>query len=205
MRSPHSPATTERSRRRPSSARRQILDAAETLLLERGVEGVSIRNVSEGCGFSAPTIYHHFGDKTGLIDALLEEHFRLVLDVMNAIPRGPDAALYLREMACAFVRFSLQNPDYYRLLSTPRLEKADTIPSAEAARELVKHALEELAREGTLATPDVEAAFQATWAVLHGLISLHLIHPDYEFAENLVELAFDMVEGGLLRKERPSC
>ena len=69
-----------------------------------------------------------------------------------------------------------------------------------AARELVKGALEDLARDGALGTSDSEAAFQVLWAVLHGLISLHLTRPDYAFAENLMETAFEMVERGLLRR-----
>ena len=53
------------------TARKSILEAAERLLLERGVDGFSIRGVSSRSGFSAPTIYHHFGDRTGLIHAVL--------------------------------------------------------------------------------------------------------------------------------------
>ncbi len=190
-----------RSRERRPEARRTILEATERLLLDRGVEGVSMRAVSARSGFSAPTIYHHFGDKNGLIDALLEERFREVLTVMREVPRGGDAAAYLSEVARSFVRFALANPGHYRLLSGPRRENADLLPSNEAARDLVKHALEELARAGELGTGDVEAAFQITWAVLHGLISLHLTRPDYPFAENLVDMAIEMVEAGLLRRK----
>jgi AcrR family transcriptional regulator len=188
-----------RPRSRPSAAR-AILEAADAVLLEEGVDGVSIRRVSRRCGFTAPTIYHHFGDKTGLIDGVLEERFRAVLERMSAIPRGGDPAQTLREMARVFVRFALANPDHYRLLSVPRSPGAAPIPSAEAARELVKGALEDLARAGALGTSDTEAAFQVLWAVLHGLISLHLTRPDYAFAEDLMETAFEMVERGLLRR-----
>ena len=47
---------------RSEATRRAILDAAQALLLEVGVERLSIRRVSERCGFKAPTIYHHFRD-----------------------------------------------------------------------------------------------------------------------------------------------
>ena len=186
-------------RRRPSAAPAAILEATEALLLDQGVEGVSIRKVSKRCGYTAPTIYHHFGDKSGLIDALLEERFRVVRELMAAIPRGGDPARRLREMARAFLRFALENPDHYRLLSTPRDAGSGGVPSAEAARDLVKGSLEELASQGTLLTRDTEAAFQVIWATLHGLISLYLTRPDYDFSDNLVDLAFDMVESGLLR------
>jgi AcrR family transcriptional regulator len=193
------PSPSAHGRRSPSS-RDAILKATEGLLLEQGVDGVSIRRVSERSGYSAPTIYHHFGDKRGLIDELLDSRFAEVVGVMRAVPRGDDPAAYLRKLALAYVRFALANPSHYHLFATPRLERTDLLPSVEEVRGMVKCALEELACEGTLGTPDVEAAFQITWAVLHGLVSLHISRSDYEFADNLVEMALDMVEHGLLRK-----
>ena len=65
-----------RTRTRPSGvgqrsqARRAILDATQSLLVEGGYEAFSMRRLAERCGYTAPTIYHHFGDKPGLIGAL---------------------------------------------------------------------------------------------------------------------------------------
>ena len=194
------PSRSRRALRRrslaPASTPQAVLAATEALLLEGGVEAVSIRRVSSRCGYSAPTIYHHFGDKTGLIDAVLERRFHRMLELMGEIPRGDDAALYLREMSIAFLRFALANPDHYRLLTVTR---AGAVPSAELARDLVKRALGDLLREGTLATPDLDGAFQVLWSMLHGLISLHLLSRD-DLADGLVELALDTVERGLLRR-----
>ena len=179
-----------------------VLAATEALLLEGGVDAVSIRRVSSRCGYSAPTIYHHVGDKTGLIDAVLERRFRKMLERMRAIPRGDDAAAYLREMAVVFLRFALANPDHYRLLTTVRPdEREGAVPSAEAARSMVKDALADLLREGTLATPDLEDAFLVLWSMVHGLISLHLLSEEHRLADNLVDLALDTVERGLLRRK----
>ena len=199
MAHPSSPECPEpRGRRKPAASRAQILEAVQALILSEGVDGVTIRRVSEGCGYSAPTIYHHFGDKNGLIDAVLEERFQEAFAVMSAIPKGDDPQRYLREMARAFVAFALANPDHYQLLSTPRLARADDVPSAEATRELVKGALKELAESGRLATRSIETAYQVTWVALHGLISLSLIRPNYDFDEDLVETTLDVMEAGLM-------
>ncbi len=199
---PQSPVKAEAAARsRGSAAPALILATTERLLLEGGIDAVSIRRVADGSGYSAPTIYHHFGDKRGLIDALLEERFSVVHQLMAAIPPEPDPAVYLRNAVSEFIRFALENPDHYRLLATP-LESEPNVPSADAARELVRSALEVLADEGTLATRDAEAAFQVIWAVLHGLISLRLGNPTYEFVENLTPIALDMIEDGLLRRNR---
>jgi hypothetical protein len=65
----------------------------------------------------------------------------------------------------------------------------------------VKNALEDLALEGTLGTPDIDEAFQVLWLMLHGLISLHLIRPIDEISPNLIERTFAVMKAGLLRRE----
>jgi hypothetical protein len=58
-----------------------------------------------------------------------------------------------------------------------------------------------VAERGQLRTPDLEAAFQLTWAVLHGMVSLRISRPEYAWSESLVELALDVIERGLFAKE----
>jgi AcrR family transcriptional regulator len=55
------------------ATRHAILEATRALLFELGADRLTIRKVEDRSGFKAPTIYHHFRDKTGLIDSLLEE------------------------------------------------------------------------------------------------------------------------------------
>ena len=191
-----------RRRRQREDARRAILDATEALLLEEGYEGLSIRRLAARCGYTAPTIYHHFGDKTGLIDALLDQRFRQVVATLRAVPRNDDAAVYLRDMAGAFVRFGLENGTMYRLFSIPR-DETKVLPSAEEGRALVEGALRELAEQGRLVTSDIDAAVQSLWAVLHGLIALRISRPDYAWSDNQVEVALDAVTNGLGSERGP--
>ncbi len=195
----HPPHTEEP--RRGDASRRAILDATQALLLEGGSSFVSIRRVSERCGFKAPTIYHHFRDKTGLIDALIEERFAELYKRLQRVPRHADPAHYLRQLARAFVEFGLENPAHYALLTAPRPDPEKQLPSAEAARELVFGARREVAETGALRTPDLESAFQLTWVVLHGVLSLRISRPSYAFSDDRVELALDVIERGLLGKE----
>jgi hypothetical protein len=104
----------------------------------------------------------------------------------------------------AFVEFGLENPAHYALLSAPRLTPNDMLPSAEAARELVFGALAEVAERGELRTPDLESAFQLTWVVLHGVVSVRISRPNYPWTESLVELARDLIERGHQVKETGS-
>jgi AcrR family transcriptional regulator len=180
-------------------ARRAILDATRELMLELGAE-VTIRRVEERSGVRAPTIYHHFHDKTGLIDTLLEEGCAALYARLCQVPRSDDPIEYLRDLARAYLEFGLSNTTHYLMISAPRRDPAQALPSAEAARELVYHALEDAARARGVAG-DSETMFQALWAVLHGVVSVRVSRPDHPWRPELVDLALDTIERGILRGE----
>ncbi|GAA1226916.1 hypothetical protein GCM10009676_06300 [Prauserella halophila] len=56
---------------RPST-RCRLLDAAESLLLARDIDEVSIRAINAAAGMNPAAVHYHFGSKDALIGALLE-------------------------------------------------------------------------------------------------------------------------------------
>lgn len=55
------------------ATRALLMETAERLFAERGVEGVTVREIQEGAGQSnASVVAYHFGSKTGLVHALIE-------------------------------------------------------------------------------------------------------------------------------------
>ncbi len=196
------PTDTPAERRRQQQredARRAILDATEALLVEVGYERFSMRRLADRCGYTAPTIYHYFGDKRGLLDAVLEEPFQRVLSRIREIPRGRDPVQSLRRMLEVFTLFGVENPTHYRLLTAPRPEDSPDLESAEALRAALEQRIGELHAAGRLETDDVEEAFQIIWVVIHGLITLRINLPDYEWKQRLVEHSLDLLLRGLLR------
>jgi AcrR family transcriptional regulator len=196
---PHSETPAERRRLAlREEARRAILAAAAALLVEDGYERFSMRRLAKRCRYTAPTIYHYFGDKQRLIDAVLEEHFQRILTRLRRLRRSADPALNVRSQLATFVRFSLDNPTHYRLLSMPRPDDAPPPASAEAARALLEAPLEALLRSGRLRAGSVEEAVQCLWAVLHGVISLRISSPAEDWVEDLEDFALDTVLHGLI-------
>ena len=72
-------------------SRQRILDAAEELFLERGYEKTTLSAIGERCGISYGSIPWHFGNKAGLLYAVVtriaNEHNGGVM-VDEAIPLG---------------------------------------------------------------------------------------------------------------------
>src|SRR5271168_512024 len=55
--------------------RAQLVEVAAHLLAAQGPDAVTTRSVALAAGVQAPTIYRLFGDKSGLLDAVVEHGF----------------------------------------------------------------------------------------------------------------------------------
>lgn len=196
------PAERRRQQSR-AETRRAILDATEALLVEDGFEAFSMRRLAERCGYTPPTIYHHFGDKQRLIDALLEERFRVLVGALRTTATSADPVENLRATSVAFTRFGLDNPTFYALLSQPRPDPDEPVPpAAEEARTAMERPLVQLAEEGRLRA-DVEATQQVFWAFLHGFVLLRTHRSDVFFHADVLEVGLEALMRSLIRDAAP--
>lgn len=69
---PAQPARSSWRWSRSGETQKVLLDAAFEVFLEHGYAGASIAEVVERAGSSVGSLYHHFGDKSGLYRALWE-------------------------------------------------------------------------------------------------------------------------------------
>jgi AcrR family transcriptional regulator len=193
------PAERRRLRSR-ADARRAILDATEALLLDSGPAAFSMRRLAERCGYTPPTIYHYFGDKQRLIDALLDERCRVLVRSLKRVRGGDDAAGDVRAYCLVFARFGLRNPTYYALLSQARQPEAPPPPAAEEARALLEGPLERLAAAGRLRA-DHETTGQTLWAFLHGFVLLRTHRADVDWKPRVLEVGLDALLASLVRDD----
>jgi AcrR family transcriptional regulator len=191
-------AAEERRSQSRAETRRVILDATEELLLEAGHRGLSVRKLVDRCGYSAPTIYHHFGDKDGLIDALLEQRLTLLASDLKRVPLVDDPVENLRALTRAFAMFGLRNPTHYQLLMQVREEDAGMIESAEEARLLMQTPAEQIALRNWIELGDLEALRQAIWTMVHGIVSMHALRPDIEWKPELLDQSIEGIIRGWL-------
>jgi AcrR family transcriptional regulator len=86
-------AGAPRERADAAANRVRILEAAVRVLAERGAEGTSIDAVACEAGVGKGTIFRRFGDRSGLFQALLDEHLRTFQDafLFGPPPLGPGA------------------------------------------------------------------------------------------------------------------
>jgi AcrR family transcriptional regulator len=128
-----------------------LSEAGLRLFVERGLDGVTIDDITQSAGVAKGTFYRYFEDKTALVDALLEPVRRELLDGMEACGRALAVARDVeamfdayRAVAAVIASALLQYPDVVRLyLQECRGPAAGArVKVVELARLISRHAVD---------------------------------------------------------------
>jgi AcrR family transcriptional regulator len=102
---------------RDPERRGALLDAADRAIRREGPQ-VSMATIAAEAGITKPILYRHFGDKSGLYQALAERHTRSVINLLRpelARP-GADLADRARTTINAYLDTIAANLNLYRFL-----------------------------------------------------------------------------------------
>jgi AcrR family transcriptional regulator len=105
-------STGTNSDRKDFAARDRLLLAATELLDEAAGGPVSTREITERAGVRAPTLYHHFGSKQALLDAVVSHGFKEFLS-RRANRESNDPLEDVRAGWDSHVAFGLEFPGAY--------------------------------------------------------------------------------------------
>jgi TetR/AcrR family transcriptional regulator len=96
--------------------RSRILACALQLFADQGYDAVGVQEVVDTAGITKPTLYHYFGSKQGLLEALLGEHFeQLNRQIREAAVYQHDLPATLRAIVLAYFHYAGEHPIFYRL------------------------------------------------------------------------------------------
>ncbi|MBJ7452171.1 MAG: TetR/AcrR family transcriptional regulator [Blastococcus sp.] len=178
-----------------------LVDAAERVLVQDGLRGLTVRAVATEAGVAPMGVYNRFGSKTGLIAAVLVRGFDGLADSIRTLD---DADPLDRLSACgrSYRRFALANPQHYEAMFGSGASSADR--AAAFSDETKGHAtaafgvlVDEVARAmdaGVLRRDDPREAAQVIWSAVHGAVALELAgvtqvdDPDASYERLLVAL-----------------
>lgn len=78
---------TARTRGRPrSGVREALISAAQQVLTTSGVARLTTKEVATRAGVAESSIFYHFGDRTGLLQAVVQHHLRPLKDMLTDTP-----------------------------------------------------------------------------------------------------------------------
>ena len=206
-----SPTTSARSSRKPKgeghARRAEILAAAERIFVEVGYEGATIRRIADEVGLSSTALYMHFSEKSEILHEICRLAFARLQDANGTVvAEGGPPEVVLRRLMEAYVDFGFENPNAYRLTYLTRpVEARDGAQSAAQmlGGELFKafEAIVEQAAAAGRLRGDAKASAQTLWAGSHGIVSLMITKPYFDWVDRKVLTAtmLDALFIGLLK------
>lgn len=134
----------DRHAERREATKREILDEAWGLAREKGLAGLSLRELAGRVGMRAPSLYSYFDSKDAIYDAMFAEGFRVALEMtdpmMTRLEESEDPIEVLFDATRSFMAFCTDDPVRYQLLFQR------TIPGFEPSAESYEPSVEYLQR-----------------------------------------------------------
>lgn len=141
----------------PADTRTRLIDAAADLIAAAPGEDFSLRAVCDAVGVKLPTLYHFFGSKQGLIDAVVERGFDMYLEAKGAQEPNGDPIHDIRAGWDAHVAFGIAHPGFYTLMYG-KVRPGYSPDAQERPSELLRGLTARAAAQGRLAVDPVQAA-----------------------------------------------
>jgi AcrR family transcriptional regulator len=189
--------------------RSALLDVAEALIRERGVDGWSLREASVRIGVSPSAAYHHFDSRDALVRALSGRVLARLGERLSRAARHAGGGEQQRLIAVgrSYVRWALEDPAVARLaFGAGRTEPA--APISPHPHDVLVAELDRLVDVGVLTASARPGAEFVVWAAVHGLTTLladGLIRLDSQRAvDREVERLVRAVLTGLAQETSPS-
>jgi AcrR family transcriptional regulator len=159
--------------------RRQLVAAAEQIIVERGVEGFTLREAARRVGVSPAAPSHHFKDAKGLLTEVALLGFQDFGETLAAADRrgGKDPMRRLYEQGVAYVQFALRFPARFQLMFRVDMHdhtNAEFVRVSQASFRILEDAIR--AATGTPSdrplSPDGQGLLVAVWSMVHGYCHL---------------------------------
>jgi AcrR family transcriptional regulator len=203
----------ERREREKEGRKNQILEAARTLLLERGLKGTSVQQIAKKAELGVATIYFYYQNKEDLFSALQQEGLRLLQErIKRAVQEGKTPGDKIKKTAWAYYQFSQSDKDYFDIINY-FLSQPAVIFDPKIKRELdelgtsilsqVEKAIQEGIEKKVFHPVDVKKSAIQLWGMLHGLLLFRKMKATILKKENhkaLYEYAVDRFVNGLTWK-----
>ncbi|MDB6454053.1 TetR/AcrR family transcriptional regulator [Falsirhodobacter sp. 20TX0035] len=184
--------------------RAKLIAAARAAFAERGYAAASMDDLTAGVGLTRGALYHNFGDKKGLLAAVVAQiDEEMAARARTAADAEPDAWQALLTEGTVYIEMALE-PEVQRivLLDGPAvLGDPSRWPSQNACLAATRQTVEALIADGTLKPLDAEAAARLiSGAALNAALWVAASDDPAQTLPKAVE-TFRALTSGLLRRE----
>ncbi len=162
--------------------KRAFAEAAKKIIIEEGIESVSVRKVADRAGYTFATLYNHFKSEDELLWYTRNIMIGDIVAYMNAL-KGEDAAGIheVQKIFSRYLDYFLTYPNVFRFFYFHRLKRSEkpegcetNIPGGDEAL----RAFEFLTVSGCYTADEVGTMIQTMIFCAHGLLTLSISDND---------------------------
>jgi AcrR family transcriptional regulator len=192
--------------------REKLIDAAERLFAQKGLEAVTLRQLAAEIGVSPMTPYRYFKDKTAILAAVRARAFARHAEALETAwaAHAGDPIAASAAVGEAYVDFAFAHPEAYKLMfdiSQPdETDYPELLAAGDRSRRTMTRHLEALAEAG-LFQGDPGLVGHMYWAALHGAIMLAFcgkLQPEYNARRLIPALSATLGRGVFTAFSSPS-
>jgi AcrR family transcriptional regulator len=182
--------------------RSTLLSAANVLLKETGIEGLSLRKLADKVGVSRTAPYHHFKDKNQLLCAIAEQGFvhwqQDAAFIFNQTGLSPKEKY--RQFFHGYISYAADNPELYDLMFGRTIWKQNSATNElrDVAYPSFHHQVEMTKKwqaQGLMHRgEDTLRLSQVTWGTMHGIARLLIdgIYADRSHIDEMCDCAINL-------------
>ncbi|MGE0442527.1 MAG: TetR/AcrR family transcriptional regulator [Gemmatimonadales bacterium] len=158
-------------------SRDRILDAARHVCETHGVASLTMRRIAAQAGLTAPAIYRHFSGKEAVLEALADRANERFAGYLARVA-GSGSLDALRRLLDRVLDFAIEDPTSYDILFFSRDRTAAHLdPEARRSpnfRTLLRQVEACQAARRLRSDHDAITLAVTLWALVHGMIALHV-------------------------------
>ena len=157
--------------------RSNILLRALELFAARGYDAVGVQEIVDAAGITKPTLYHYFGSKLGLLNAICDEHFSVLYKaVEQAAEYHHNVPLTLNRIAAAYFSYADDNRIFYRMFLSAWFAPpdSDAFKAVSRLNETQQRLMENLFIEAAKDHGNMKGRHQAYAATFLGMVNTYI-------------------------------
>ncbi|GGM91056.1 TetR family transcriptional regulator [Dyadobacter beijingensis] len=172
-------AIKERKEREKQEMRNLIIESATAMFLKQGYDKTSIRNIADDIEYSPATIYLYFKDKDEIFYVIHENAFDILDKLLRQHEAIADPLERLDAIGRTYIKFGLENPDYYDLMFIMRapmeqIKNEEKWKAGECAFGYLLTTLSDCLAQDKIRQNDLHVTAIQVWSFVHGLVSLYV-------------------------------
>jgi AcrR family transcriptional regulator len=187
--------------RDPADKRARIMEAARRLFAERGFAATSTAAVASRAGVSEGILFHHFGSKAGLLEAVAADYGRGLAQAMFAAAPPPGSAPSATAMLQSAFRYVRKHGALARLMGLSAEPNQSAVARRASRAEIVSalaQSFDAWAQSGLLRPMDAEIVAELLFALVEAALIGCFVRGDGSREEEYLREAVRCVEGAVL-------